>query len=119
MTGWLATLLVIPALTLLHLCIAPYTKVEESFNVQAVHDLLTYGIPRYNVSEQFKTQHDHMTFPGAVPRTFIGALVLAGLSRPVLWINDSLERQSLGKLENITMANGPSHPTLEGSNTIQ
>jgi alpha-1,6-mannosyltransferase len=37
-----------------------------------------------------------MTFPGAVPRTFIGALVLVGLSKPVIWINDAFDRQFIG-----------------------
>lgn len=90
-------LLSIPLLILLHLLISPYTKVEESFNIQAVHDILTFGIPTHNVDSTLKAQYDHMTFPGAVPRTFIGALVLAGLSKPVLWWNDSVDRQMLGQ----------------------
>lgn len=96
-TAWLFALAIFPAIMLLHLYLAPYTKVEESFNVQAVHDILTYGIPRSNVSQQLRSQYDHMTFPGAVPRTFIGALALAGLSKPLLWLKDAGDRQFIGK----------------------
>jgi alpha-1,6-mannosyltransferase len=97
MLRWSLALLVFPFLIFLHLHVAPYTKVEESFNIQAVHDILTYGIPTKDVGETFKAQYDHMTFPGAVPRTFIGALVLAGLSRPVIWLNGAVDRQHLGQ----------------------
>ncbi|CZS94547.1 related to ECM39 protein, involved in cell wall biogenesis and architecture [Rhynchosporium agropyri] len=69
---------VIPAVVLLHLLVAPYTKVEESFNIQATHDIITYGIPLQNTT--FLQSYDHFTFPGAVPRTFVGALALAGYS---------------------------------------
>ncbi|KAI9784144.1 MAG: dolichyl-P-Man:Man(7)GlcNAc(2)-PP-dolichol alpha-1,6-mannosyltransferase [Geoglossum umbratile] len=75
--------LLIPTLILLHLYVAPFTKVEESFNIQAAHDILTYGIPNKNVSVALRN-YDHFKFPGPVPRTFVGAVVLAGASRPVI-----------------------------------
>ena len=75
-------LALIPAAILIHLLLSPHTKVEESFNLQAVHDILVHGIPGSNVDQFFKTNYDHVAFPGSVPRTFAGALVLSGLSRP-------------------------------------
>ncbi|KAI3647988.1 hypothetical protein MP228_008209 [Amoeboaphelidium protococcarum] len=59
-----------------HCLLSPFTKVEESFNLQAVHDILHHGI---NVSE-----YDHLQFPGVVSRTFIGALVLSAVSYPTI-----------------------------------
>lgn len=92
---WHLCAFLFPCLALLHLYISPYTKVEESFNIQAAHDILTYGVPTQNVELRFKAQYDHMDFPGAVPRTFIGALMLAGISQPILWLRDGLDRQML------------------------
>ncbi|KAJ4989259.1 Alg9-like mannosyltransferase [Stagonosporopsis vannaccii] len=74
--------LLIPVFVLLHLFVAPYTKVEESFNIQAAHDILIHGIPGSNVDQFFAANYDHVSFPGSVPRTFAGALILTGLARP-------------------------------------
>lgn len=63
-----------------HLLIAPYTKVEESFNIQAIHDILNYGIfPSSTIVDNY----DHVQFPGVVPRTFIGSLALAGIVKGI------------------------------------
>ncbi|KAH7197550.1 Alg9-like mannosyltransferase family-domain-containing protein [Fusarium flagelliforme] len=69
---------------LVHLLVSPYTKVEESFNIQAVHDILVYGTPHTDVSDRLFAAYDHLTFTGAVPRTFLGAVVLAGLGQPII-----------------------------------
>lgn len=63
----------------LHTLIAPFTKVEESFNIQAIHDMIFYGLDL--------AKYDHNEFPGVVPRSFVGALALSGLTKPVqLWL---------------------------------
>ncbi|KAM3420195.1 Mannosyltransferase [Cercospora zeina] len=74
--------LLIPSFILLHLALAPYTKVEESFNIQAAHDILIHGVPFSNATSSFAANYDHVSYPGSVPRTFVGAAVLAGLAGP-------------------------------------
>lgn len=67
----------------INLVAAPYTKVEESFNIQATHDVLVYGTPTTNIHQKLSS-YDHFAFPGAVPRTFIGPLFLATFSQPII-----------------------------------
>ncbi|KAF4988653.1 hypothetical protein FGRMN_9620 [Fusarium graminum] len=71
---------------LTHLLVSPYTKVEESFNIQAAHDILVYGTPTSDIHERLSHAYDHFAFPGAVPRTFLGAVLLAGLSQPIIGV---------------------------------
>lgn len=91
---WQLAFVVFPAIAILHLQVSPFTKVEESFNIQAIHDILEYGVPTSDAAQKFRTLFDHMTFPGAVPRTFIGSLVLSGLAKPEIWIGDLVGKAS-------------------------
>lgn len=61
----------------------PYTKVEESFNMQALFDLTNFGT---NFSS-----YDHLEFPGVVPRTFIGSIIIAGLTLPISMLISHLQ----------------------------
>ena len=47
-----------------YLALCPFTKVEESFNVQAFHDILKFGRSYEAVTKRY----DHLSFPGVVPR---------------------------------------------------
>lgn len=92
----------IPALILLHLLASPYTKIEESPTIDAVHDILAYGIPSPRlgadaVREHFQTQYDHFRFPGPVPRSFLGPLILAAVAKPFVWLDENVDRQLLGE----------------------
>ncbi|CAG9334020.1 ALG12 [Blepharisma stoltei] len=65
------------AVLLTHIILCPYTKVEESFNMQGVHDMMVYN---YDVEN-----YDHHEFPGVVKRTFMAALGLAYLTFPLFY----------------------------------
>ncbi|KAJ3154925.1 dolichyl-P-Man:Man(7)GlcNAc(2)-PP-dolichol alpha-1,6-mannosyltransferase [Geranomyces michiganensis] len=78
---WDALLLVV---ILVHLCGAPFTKVEESFNLQATHDLLKHGPSGIQL-------FDHLQFPGVVPRTFVGPLFLYMVVHPLRLLADGLQ----------------------------
>jgi len=62
--------------------ICPHSKVEESFNVQATHDLYYHGVGKafswfLGKVDKSSLPYDHIRYPGVVPRTFAGPLVLA------------------------------------------
>lgn len=74
---------VLLAVVAYHMYMAPYTKVEELFTIQAVHDIVNYGVfPPSVITDNY----DHQSFPGVVPRTFVGAVVLAIASKAVAMV---------------------------------
>ena len=88
----------IPLTIFVHLFFSPFTKVEESFNIQAIHDITSYGIPFPQNGTYMAQHYDHVQFPGAVPRTFVGALFLSLLSSPLLpFIKSPVGSQILGQ----------------------
>jgi alpha-1,6-mannosyltransferase len=75
-----------------YLIACPYSKVEESFNVQATYDLFTYGLSPA-LSASFGSLHqgvalpyDHLQYPGVVPRTFFGPLILSSVCQALRFL---------------------------------
>ena len=90
--------LLVPLLVLLHLSVVPYTKIEESFNIQASHDVLKFGLPSLWNSSEVLAKYDHVRYPELhpVPRTFVAPLALAGASWPFARLVQGVDRQILG-----------------------
>ncbi|XP_065859117.1 dol-P-Man:Man(7)GlcNAc(2)-PP-Dol alpha-1,6-mannosyltransferase [Euphorbia lathyris] len=68
--------LMLGSIATFYVLMVPYTKVEESFNVQAMHDILYH---RHELDN-----YDHLEFPGVVPRTFIGSFLVSILASPFI-----------------------------------
>ena len=68
----------IAAVVIAHVLIAPYTKIEETFPIQALHGALTHGVDI--------DAYDHHAFPCVVPRTSAASFALAALSAPFVLI---------------------------------
>ena len=68
---------VIALLIIGYAAVSPYTKVEESFNLHAIHDILRFSV----MDSSALVKYDHLQFPGVVPRTFIGPLFIAAVTK--------------------------------------
>ena len=94
------------------LILCPFSKVEESFNLQATHDIFYHGIkpairafvpffassdntiklplPYNHSRHDDELPYDHLQYPGVVPRTFLGPLILSSLTTILNWILSTL-----------------------------
>ncbi|CBY34436.1 unnamed protein product [Oikopleura dioica] len=72
-----------------HVFMAPFTKVEESFYLQAAHDF---------IYEDSIESFDHRKFPGVVPRTAAPNFILSSIIRPFKYLLDKPSMQILLRL---------------------
>lgn len=60
-----------------YVLLTPFTKVEESFNLQAMHDHLEFASLAIDLDS-----YDHLEFSGVVPRSFIGSILVSIIAFP-------------------------------------
>ncbi|KAG8391492.1 hypothetical protein BUALT_Bualt01G0193300 [Buddleja alternifolia] len=90
--------LLLGSIAAFYVFMAPYTKVEESFNVQAMHDILYH---RHHIDK-----YDHLEFPGVVPRTFIGALLVSIFTSPFVLVASLLQLPKIYSLYAVRLVLG-------------
>ncbi|KAK0581998.1 hypothetical protein LWI29_020259 [Acer saccharum] len=89
---------ILGSIAAIYVFMVPYTKVEESFNVQAMHDILYHWHHLEN--------YDHLEFPGVVPRTFIGSILVSILASPIMLVMNLLHMPKIYGLIAVRLALG-------------
>ncbi|KAI3410241.1 uncharacterized protein J3R85_018880 [Psidium guajava] len=90
--------LLLGSIATFYVFMVPYTKVEESFNVQAMHDILYHW--------HHLDKYDHLEYPGVVPRTFLGAFLVSTLATPVVLIMSLLHLPKIYSLYAVRLVLG-------------